>query len=747
MSRFSRINTIWRKELIDTLRDRRTLLAMVLVPMVLYPALMLGSLQALEVQTSQVLQEEFIVAVGDKQAARWLRTLIDSDPARLEHIQARTAEERIAQAATQPAPPEDARRKPTGGIATIRAGTQVPTFQVVVVDEPLRRLLDKQINVVVSLDGPPPPPDAEGSAKVTLHFDETDFRSRIAKDGLLGVFERESASRLNRRLARYHLTPEFVSPIELAEENVAGAEQMAGAALGQILPLILIIMTITGSIYPAIDLTAGERERGTLETLMVAPVPAVDLIAGKFVVVALVGLLSAVLNLLSVGGTVYLGGVGEILTQGRGFTLPLGALPIILLLLVPLAVMFSAILLAVCSFARSFKEAQNYVVPVMLAAMIPGVVGVLPGTRLEGPIVIMPVANIVVLARDLLTGPPNWPAIAVVVLSTSLYAGAAVAIAAKLFGQEAVLFADSGSVRTLFMRRFFEPRSTPTAAQALFIMTVAYTLNFYVQNALGRSSLAGGPGFLLGVALTLIAIYGLAPWLAARYTRVNPVTAFRLARPPTTAIVAAICFGCSTWILALCWIRIQEGFLPIAPDFARAMEEQFGWFNDLPVAVLVVFLALVPAIVEELFFRGYALSGLQRGVGSIAAVVIVAAAFGLSHFMAARFVQTAVLGALLGLLVVRSGSIYPAMIAHFMHNAISVLAGRADGLQPVLDSLGFPTAADAGVPAAWTAGALTLVGVGIALCFLPRRASAASASVAAEGRADLDAARWEMRTR
>ena len=102
--------------------------------------------------------------------------------------------------------------------------------------------------------------------------------------------------------------------------------------------------------------------------------PTVDLIAGKFVVVTLIGLMSAVLNLISVGGTIYLAGVGSMLSPGTEFVIPLSALPWILLLLIPMAVMFSATLLAVCSFARSFKEAQNYIVPVMLAAMIPGVV-------------------------------------------------------------------------------------------------------------------------------------------------------------------------------------------------------------------------------------------------------------------------------------------------------------------------------------------------------------------------------------
>ncbi len=731
MSRFSRINTVWRKELVDTLRDRRTVLAMVLVPMVVYPVLMLGSIQAFEAQVSQLVKEKYDVAVASEKVQAWLRRLIDSDPARRSGPTSAPAEE-VVEAGRSDGKKPTGERPPAAGEPPIQTGAQSaragvrnvpPEYDVWVVPDVVKAVTDGTAHAGVLVKGEPPLPGDRGSTPVLVVFDDSDIRSQIAAAGIEGILDRANLFLLRQRLAAAELSVDFVRPIATSELNVASPERMAGAVLGQIVPLILIIMTITGAIYPAIDLTAGERERGTLETLMVAPVPTVDLIAGKFIVVTIIGMLSAVLNLLSIGGTIYLGGLGSLLTQGTQLTIPLSSLGWILVLLLPLAVMFSAMLLAVCSFARSFKEAQNYIVPVMMGALIPGVVGILPGTRLEGPIVIMPVANIVVLTRELFLARFDYSAIALVLLSTSLYAAAAVAIAAKLFGQEAVLFADSGSVKTVFQRRFFKPRAVPSAAQALLVVTIVYSLNFFIQQQIAKSGLNQGLRYLNAIALTIVVLFAMGPWLAARYMRVNPTTTFRLQAPGLRGVVAGLCFGCSTWILALRWSAIQSRLMPMDPRMAQALNDAMAWMNDVNPLVLVFFLALVPALCEELFFRGYALSGLRGSVGNAGAVVIVALAFGMAHYSAYRMIPTTVLGLILGTLVVRYQSIWPAMIAHFLHNALSILATHPLGLNRWLARYGFPAAgSDEVLPGAWVAAAAALALLGVLLCIVaPRR--------------------------
>lgn len=736
MNRFSRINTIWRKELIDTLRDRRTLVAMLLVPIILYPALMLGSLQALQFQVSGLQRLHYTVVVPNDETGRWLRYVLDTDAARLEPEADLPAEELIEMAARSPeeggpaAPPVEPGERQREAVRATRIRPE--NIDIRVSDDPRQAVLDGAAHVALwfgkrdSL----PQPGAAGTSAIALAYDQSEIRSEVITAHLDNVLRRYNDWLLGERLAKAGLPIEFVSPIVTTPENIAPAERMAGSALGQIVPLILIVMTITGAIYPAIDLTAGERERGTLETLMVAPVPSVDLIAGKFIVVTFIALLSAFLNLASIGGTIWLGGVGDLLTQGGGFTLPIGALPWVMLLLVPMAVMFSAMLLAVCSFARSFKEAQNYVVPVMMAAMIPGVIGILPDTRLEGPVLIMPVANIVVLIRDLFLDRFDAFAFILVMLSTSMYAATAVAVAARLFGQEAVLFADSGSIKTLFNRKFFMPRAVPTAAQALLVLAAAYTFNFYIQQWIVRQAgLNSGVGFLSAMAITIVTIFAIAPWFVARYTRVRPQTAFRLHGASPWAFGAAICFGLSTWVLARAWFVIQMRFMPLDSDVARAIEQQFAWFNDVGPVTLVFFLALVPAISEELMFRGFALSGLQSGMGKLGAIIFTALAFGLAHYSPHRLLTTALLGLVLATLVVQHRSIFPAMIVHFMHNGLSLLAVHPQGFSGFLERWGWPAGAeDAAVapPLPWMLGAVGLFLLGIMCCFLPNAARRAA---------------------
>ncbi len=711
----------------DTLRDRRTLIAMVVVPMVLYPAMMLGSLQGFELQVSRLKQEEYKVAVQSEEVAAWLRNLIDTDPTRRPGAEGRTAEEIAELDRKGELVGEDPGRagRDESAAETARADVrqQPPNYEIEVIgelDQLRRQVADGSVQLGLLVSAPLPAADSDGSGQITLLVDQTEIRSQIAASGLEGIFQRASEFIVAERLKRVALQPEFVKPIEVRHQTIATPEKVGGSILGQIVPLILVIMTITGAIYPAIDLTAGERERGTLETLMVAPVPTVDLIAGKFIVVALIAMLSAALNLLSIGGTIYLGGLGSLLTRGGQVVIPLNALPWVLLVLVPLAVMFSAALLAVCSFARSFKEAQNYVMPVMIAALIPAVVGVLPGTRLSGPLLIMPVTNIVLLARDLFTGRFDLLAIVWVTVSTTLYAGAAVAVAARLFGQEAVLFADSGSVKTIFRRRFFKPADQPSVAAAGLLLALVFSVNFFVQQ-----SLLAKPGrmeagwFWYAWAAVVVTLFLILPAGLAGYMRVRLRTAFALSVPRLPAVLAGLCFGLSTWVLARVAFVYQSRWLPLPPELEQEFQNIGLVLAGMNPLLVVTFLALVPAVCEELFFRGYVLSGLCRPLGKVAAVVIVAVAFGLHHHSIHRLLITSGLGVLFGLLVVRYHSIWPAVLAHFMHNGLGVLSQLPDGLQPLLARAGYPLSDSALPPTWWTIAAAVLTAVGLLLCLAP----------------------------
>jgi sodium transport system permease protein len=709
MNRFSRISTIWRKEFADTLRDRRTLIAMILVPMVLYPALMLGSLQAFELQVSKLKQEEYSIAVPSEQVRHWLQTrILDPDLARFEASAGLPAEDLPAavEAAEKQA---DAQNPPAQGSSRdmLEKGRddvrhRPPPYRLLKVDDVCQAVSTGAANVGVLVTGASlPTPDSPGSCQITLVMDEAEIRSKFAASALEGVLRRFSDRVVTRRLEDRHLPRDFITPVQVTQFSVATPEKLGGSVIGQVVALILVVMTITGAIYPAIDLTAGERERGTLETLMAAPVPKVDLIAGKFVVVASIGMLS------------------DILTQGSSVAIPLRTLPLVLVTLIPLAVMFSALLLAVCSFARSFKEAQNYVMPVMIVALIPAVIGLLPGTELEGPLLIMPVTNIVILTRELFMGEIHPGAVLWVTLSTCIYAAAAVGVAAKLFGQEAVLFADSASIRTLLRRKFFKPSDRPSAAQALLLLAIVYLLNFFIQQALFKAGIMPGtPQYLAGIALNLVLLLVGLPVALALYSRVRITTALSLGPPPLRGLAAALLIGLSSWVLALAWMSFQERILPLPPGFKEAVAPIEKMLEGLSAPTVLFFFAILPAFCEELFFRGYALSGVRNVMKNTWAVLIVAFAFGMTHMSIQRLPITVALGCVLGLLVVRWGSIWPAVLTHVLHNSIILLVTREDGLLPMLRNAGFVDPATQNVfpPLPWLIGAAAVLLIGLALC-------------------------------
>ncbi len=231
---------------------------------------------------------------------------------------------------------------------------------------------------------------------------------------------------------------------------IAGSGGAAAFSLTTLVPLILILMTITGAVYPAIDLTAGERERGTLETLMAAPVPRLGLLIAKYVAVLTVALFTATANLVAMTTTLVATGLGETVFGSGGLTIDLVAQVFALLIL--FAAFFSAILLAVTSFARSFKEAQAYLIPLMLLSLAPGMMSLMPDLKFNGLLAVTPLVNIVLLARDVFEGDVQPTLATAAVLSTALYAFAAIGLAARIFGTDAILYGSQATWADLLRR-------------------------------------------------------------------------------------------------------------------------------------------------------------------------------------------------------------------------------------------------------------------------------------------------------
>ena len=650
-----RIRTIYVKELIDILRDRRTLIAMIVVPIVLYPLLMLGSIQAVSMQSEELQDEEFVILTSTEREQKVIKRWIVDAPTIARQLWEHKV--RAGEADPQEQLWEDA--VPKAFRVKIHRGFEVEQIEQAIQSR------QAQLGVVLRLDNPLN--EMAKQWKVQLFFDPADIRSATAAGRFREILERQAEWIRLGRLAQFGVPPIVIDPLRWEDRTVT----TPGSILGQILPLILVLMTITGAIYPAIDLTAGERERGTLETLMVCPVPVLDLVVGKFLVVTTVAIMGAALNLASVSATVYFGGFESVINVAGDEGFPWAALPLILLSLIPFAILMSAIMIAVCSFARTFKEAQNYVTPVILAVLIPGGIAAFPATRLEGVMLVMPVGNMVLLTRELLLGSVIGASTVVwVLLSTSLYATAAVAVASRVFGTESVVFSDTASLKTAFSRRFMRPTERPALATAALVVALLFPVWFYVQAGLqGEEDFAAvlrGTGWLMPVFFVLV------PVAVCGYFKISLRRTFALGPPGIRYLLAAVLLGLTAWVPAHELAVLQQRFVEM-PEALKASDEVLqAALGEMSPWLALLLLAVIPALCEETLFRGFLLSGLRSSLGKWSAILATALAFAVFHYYVFRVPVTMFLGALLGYLCWQSRSIWPAVFMHALHNGVSV---------------------------------------------------------------------------
>ncbi|MHC4236086.1 MAG: ABC transporter permease subunit/CPBP intramembrane protease, partial [Planctomycetota bacterium] len=617
MSFQHRIKTVYVKELIDILRDRRTLIAMIVVPILLYPLLMLGSIQAVSMQSEGLREEKIrIFAPNESQQqllARWINEDKDIAGKLKDRSDGRQSQEHDEETG------EDLAR-----FELVYYTTSLDPGAARLRIENLIRSRDAQLGVLIETSNEDVP--LQQQRHVELIYDPEEIRSATAAYRFRRVIERRAEwIRLNR-LEDLQIPPIVIRPFVQEHREVT----TRGSILGQILPLILVLMTITGAIYPAIDLTAGERERGTLETLMVCPVPVLDLVVGKFLVVTTVAIMGAALNLASVSATVYFGGFEAVVSAAGDEGFPLGALPLILLSLIPFAILMSAIMIAVCSYARTFKEAQNYVTPVILAVLIPGGIAALPATRLEGVMQVVPVANMVLLTRELLMGGTiDAGAVLLVLLSTSLYAASAVAVAAKVFGTESVVFSDTASLKTTFSRRLTRPSSRPTLSAAALVVAVLFPVWFYVQ-----ATVQSGGGFAAALRRTgalMPVFFLLVPLAVCAYFKVDIRRTFALGRPSGRFVLAAVLIGLTAWVPAHELTVGQRAFLPPPEALETSEEVMREALVQMSPWLPLLLLALIPAVSEEALFRGFLLSGLSAAQRKWPAIIASGCIFGVFH--------------------------------------------------------------------------------------------------------------------
>ena len=401
--RLQDIGIVYRKELTEALRDRRTLISTMLVPLLLFPLLSVG-FGALAVALIKKAEEETpkVMVLGGADAPHVLEAL---------------------------------RRN-----KKIEVVPATPDWKDKIINKEIRAAIEIPPGFEASLDQQQP-------KTVEIYKYEGELKSSISADSIEKNLKEYRDKVIEARLEANHLPASVLTPFRIKQDNVAPPEKVGGAAFGGIIGYMVILLCLTGGMYPAMDLTAGEKERGTMETILSSPVSRLDLVLGKFFLVLTASLVTAALSVFSMGVSFWGMQQAKVFDMSKnpeaaGMQLHIGftAVLSVFIMALPLAVLFSAGLITISLFAKSYKEAQSYVSPLMILVIVPAVAAMLPGVELTAKLALIPILNVSLLCKELVTGTYHWNFIALIFLSTCVYAAVGLFLAVKMFQREDVLF-------------------------------------------------------------------------------------------------------------------------------------------------------------------------------------------------------------------------------------------------------------------------------------------------------------------
>ena len=443
---FEQIRLVYFKEMRDTLRDKRTIRFMILVPVVFYPLMSFGvSGLAINMAKKQQSKAAPVLVVGESPA---VREALGAAEGKVKLVT--TDEFEAAMGALDPREFSAARQHLDAWRSDPHAGLSDSDRAAFYYSAIKGKAADCVLEIPAGYQAAQP----GESLQFTIYFDEQEFRSDAAQSKVVSALREYRDTVSVALLTASGLTDagarRALSPFAIESTDVAPAEKKTGFFLALMLPYMIVLMVMLGAMYPAIDLTAGEKERGTLETILASAAGRTEVTAGKFLCVFTAAMVTVILGAASMTVTSGMGlmQMGDTATEAAssGFTFSINpvSLFVVVLMMIPAAVLFSAGLLAISIMARSYKEAQSYISPLMFVVIIPSLVAFMPGIELNAGLAWVPVSNIALAVRTaLLTAKGEafpWGLLGLVFVATCLYAGVALFLVRQMFNKESVLF-------------------------------------------------------------------------------------------------------------------------------------------------------------------------------------------------------------------------------------------------------------------------------------------------------------------
>ena len=390
--------TIAKKELTDITRDRRTIIMMIVLPFVLIPGLFgvvytIQSQQA-EKATEQQMKVSFF---GQEYAPELYQAFADLDKAII--------------------------------LDQIPADSVDSYIQNEYLDAAIYVNREYQESI-----------DQNKQAPIIIKFKGTDSFG-ITRDRIKSLLTAQENQIITKRMNQLNLKPDIVKAYQIEYKDVASTQEKLGKVAGGFLPYFFIIFGVMGAMYPALDLGAGEKERGTLETILSSPATRLDVVLGKFLVVMLAAITTAFIAL----GGMYFGiqtfpDIEPWVLEVVNVILSTKTVILMMSLIIPISAFFSALLLGLSIYAKSFKEAQSIVGPLNIAIIFPALIGTLPGIELNAVTSLIPILNVSLASKDIIAGTINPWYMVEVYLSLIVLAGLAIVWCVNWFNRESTIF-------------------------------------------------------------------------------------------------------------------------------------------------------------------------------------------------------------------------------------------------------------------------------------------------------------------
>ncbi len=629
---FSKSLVVYRKEMMELFRDKRTIFSSILLPIILYPVLFIGLTSLMSRQNKAIEKEGATIAIVDS---------VNNDVSAM----------------------------------ILRNLRTINNFQFMPYTPASNKLYEeKDIQGILSITDSLTT-DQFVFYQVNLQFDKTSDQGEMLLKKIQSNVDSTRTILQEESLRKVQISPMILKILSINELDTSSSQKKMGKMMGSILPYLLVMTLLSGAMAVASDIVAGEKERKTLETLLVCSVHRNEIVIGKYLAVISFALINVFVNLISLYFS-----ISYTFSQGgmelAGISFPINSMLLILAAFVPLAMLVSAILLSLSTFSRNMKEFSSYGGPLMMISMMLAMVSFLPGVELSNAMALIPVINIALLFKAVMINEYTITHFLLTVGSTLLLSLVAIWTSIRIFNSESVLF--RGDDETSLKNVKKDKRNLFNPYYGMVYMVLALIALYYIGSAMQMKDLSRG------LVNTQILIILFPVLLVLRIFKLKAKDILRIKAPKPLEVLLIPFIAIPAAMIVSTIAGLINNIYPYPPGYLEKMSSLLKLSDNTWIALLII--AVLPGICEEVLFRGFLMRFFEQ-YGKKLSIVIIAMLFAAFHLDPFRFIPVLLLGLLLGYLTIRSGSIVNSMLSHTINNGFAVVVstyGASRWIKPLL---------------------------------------------------------------